>query len=333
MLAGAALAAILLASPAGASQTASHRKPAPNSVGIRIMDVPVSEAHDPRASAYIIDHLNPGTTIHRRLQLSSTSPTTQKVTLYAGAATIVKNSFTVAAGTTGNDLTSWMKVSPATVSLAPRSKKIVNVTVVVPKMASEGERYGVVWAQLSHLNANGITEINRVGIRLYLDIGPGGAPPTEFTVTGLAAGPRSGTWPTVTANVTDTGQRALDLTGAMTLSNADGSVKAGPFQVQGGITLLPGHVAPVTVVINRALPTGTWNADLKVTADTTTREVKGTVVLGPANTIKTVKEAQSTSVLPTVLLIAAVVLLLGVIAYLLIRRRSRPVHTETVSES
>jgi hypothetical protein len=48
------------------------------------------------------------------------------------------------------------------------------VTIRVPRDAAPGERYGVVWAETraGPDSGDGITQVNRVGIRLYLSVGP-----------------------------------------------------------------------------------------------------------------------------------------------------------------
>ena len=47
----------------------------------------------------------------------------------------------------------------------------------VPVDASAGERYAVVWAEVSApaSAAGGVTLVNRVGVRVYLSVAPGGA--------------------------------------------------------------------------------------------------------------------------------------------------------------
>ena len=53
------------------------------------------------------------------------------------------------------------------------------MTIAVPRDAAPGERYGVVWAEVRAAApaAGGITQVSRVGIRIYLSVGPGGRPP------------------------------------------------------------------------------------------------------------------------------------------------------------
>jgi hypothetical protein len=266
------------------------------SLGIKMLDIPTARIKDPRARAYIVDFLKPGTTIHRRIQISNSSRKLQHVALYAGGATIVHDAFLGDNGRTANELSSWVSLPAPSVDLPPGTNKAVMVTVAVPSTASAGERYGVVWAQVSQPPTAGssIGQINRVGIRLYLDVGPGGEPPTNFaigpmTVT-MSPGPSPGThpspslgpWPVITAQVRNTGQRAVDMVGTLSLANGDGGIKAGPFPVVDGVTILPGQSGPVSVLLDKPLPGGPWRAKLTLTSGVVTRSETGTVTLpGP----------------------------------------------------
>ncbi len=61
------VAAGLLAG-AGIGQAATTPQ---NQFGIKLLQAPASEAGDPRANTYIIDHLNSGADIHRDFQVSN----------------------------------------------------------------------------------------------------------------------------------------------------------------------------------------------------------------------------------------------------------------------
>ncbi len=74
-------------SPA-ASAMASTQLPAapqPQGFGVRLVDVPLSEANDPRALHYIVDYLPNGTVIHRRILGRSSSWTRVHTTPVASA--------------------------------------------------------------------------------------------------------------------------------------------------------------------------------------------------------------------------------------------------------
>jgi hypothetical protein len=60
---------------------------------MRLVDVPVSAGNDPRARLYIVDHLAPGTVIHRRVEVSNTTSSPTHILLYAAATGIANGSF------------------------------------------------------------------------------------------------------------------------------------------------------------------------------------------------------------------------------------------------
>ena len=62
--------------------------------------------------------------------------------------------------------------------------------------------------------------------------------------------------------VTNTGGRALDLGGKVTLANGPAGLRAGPFTVVRGTTLAPGQTGTVTVQFPADLPNGPWSAEV-----------------------------------------------------------------------
>ncbi len=72
------------------------------------------------------------------------------------------------------------------VTLAPGRSATDTITIEVPPGATRGEHYGVIWVQQtarSHAAGGfGLTEVSRIGIRIYLAVGKGGAPPTSFAI-------------------------------------------------------------------------------------------------------------------------------------------------------
>lgn len=245
----------------GATPRNSNRN---GGIGIRLLDAPVSRRNDLRAHVYIIDFLAPGTTISRRVEVSNTSATRQSIQVYAGAASIEDTTFAFGEGSTPDELSTWISFDRSVLDLPPRARADVLVTIQVPKPASSGERYAVIWAQAAALpSATGnIGVINRVGVRVYLDIGPGGEPPSDFRIENITPGRTPGGEPEVFARVRNTGGRAVDLSGSLTLSNGPGSLSAGPFDVAGDTTLAPGGVGSATVVLDKRLPNGPWHAHL-----------------------------------------------------------------------
>ena len=271
-------AAALTPAFAGSAQAVS--KPPVPVFGIRLVDVPVDAADNPRAYRYIIDHLNPGITIHRRVQIANLTPRAARVTLYPDAAVIRDGSFAGDAGQTRSDLTTWISLSHPSVSLAPHARAMVTVTVRVPQTASPGNLYGVIWAQESSVGKSrtgvNIVEINRVGIRIYLNVGPGGSPPVNFDITSIRGARTARGQFLVTAQVNNTGGQAIDATGTLKLTNGPGGLSGGPYQ-EPAVTLAPGQSQPITVYLNKEMPHGTWLATINETSGITQVRAQATI--------------------------------------------------------
>ncbi len=247
-------------------------------IGIRLLDAPTTLANDPRARIYIIDHVAPGAVFSRRVAVSSSADVPVRVTLYGGAASIDGGAFLAEPQGQGNDLTTWITVNPNSVVVPPHGESTATVTINVPTDAGPGERYGVVWAQPPAATASsGVSEINRVGVRVYLSVGTGVAPATDFTINSLTAARDSSGTPFVKALVHNTGGRALDLSGSLDLTSGPGGVRAGPFPAKLGTTLGIGQTEPVTIPLDPNIPSGPWLATVTLTSDQTTREAKGTI--------------------------------------------------------
>ncbi|MDJ0393931.1 hypothetical protein QMK17_11375 [Rhodococcus sp. G-MC3] len=258
--------AIVAQAPAIAQETTA---PAPvGSVGIRLLEAPVSLQDDPRALAYIIDNLPPGTTITRRIEVSNSSTEEQPITLYPAAASISggEDGFEVAEGRTANELSTWMSITPTDIVLAPQSAAEAVVTIAVPPDAPEGEQYGVVWAQTAGApTGTGIQNVSRVGIRAYLSVGPGNGPPADLSIDGITAARSDQGVPQIVTAVTNTGGRAIDPSGTVSLSGGPGGVSTAPVQGSGG-SIAPGQSGSVTFALDPALPSGPWQASVTVTS-------------------------------------------------------------------
>ncbi|GLZ58562.1 MULTISPECIES: COG1361 family protein [Micromonospora] len=324
LLASVALVALgVSAAPAVAVREQRHDPAEEAAISIRMLDIPASRVQDPRARVYIVDHLKPGATINRRVEVQNTSTETQKIEFYAGAASVENNAFTVPEGRTGNELSGWIRLRTAAMRLDPGERRPVQVEITVPEKASKGERYAAIWAQVTSAAdvAGNVTQIHRVGIRVYLDVGPGGEPPTDFRIEGLAAEPGTGEFPVVTAKVTNTGERALDMTGTLSLTRT--AVQAGPFKVTNGVTILPGQSGQVRIEVNQTLPAGTWDVHATLASGTVQRTATGKIVL-PVAAPMTVSASSAPSWL--VYLVGGIALLvLGTFGgwYLVRRHRTR----------
>ncbi|MBV8305589.1 MAG: hypothetical protein JOZ04_15360, partial [Acidimicrobiia bacterium] len=177
------LAAGLLVPAASASAQTSSPPPPRGELGIRLVDAPVSRENDPRAKTYIVDHLAQGTTINRHVEVVNETSNPQTVQLYAGGAVIGNGQFAGLEGHAGNELTGWTSITPSLLSLNPGQSAQAEVTIAVPQGAQDGERYGVIWAETATPAAGGsVTVLNRVGVRVYLSVGTGAEPVSDFVI-------------------------------------------------------------------------------------------------------------------------------------------------------
>ncbi|HEX8004613.1 MAG TPA: hypothetical protein VF519_18155 [Mycobacteriales bacterium] len=248
-------------------------------VTIRLLEAPTAREKDPRAQRSIVDHVKPGSSFSRKFEVGNTTSNRRTIQIYDAAADVQGGTFVHADGRTQNELTSWVTIDMSSADLAPGQKVVPVVTVTVPADASAGERYAVIWAELPPRTPpnGGVAVVNRVGLRIYLSVGPGGEPPTDFSIESLTATRDKDHRPVVQATVRNTGGRALDLTGKLTLTDGPGGLRAGPYDANVGTTLAIGASAPVAVPLDPSLPDGPWKATIEMTSSTTTRTATATI--------------------------------------------------------
>jgi hypothetical protein len=255
--------------------------PGPQRFGVRLVDIPVSEAHNPRGLRYIIDFLRPGTVIHRRIFIANEEPHRAHFTVYPDAARITHGYFIGDAGHTRSELTTWITIRRPSVTLGPHAATMDMVTIKVPRIATRGEHYGAIWLQqvTRARSSTGFTvrQIGRVGIRIYLAVGPGGAPPTKFAITSITGSRTRGGAPLLTARVHNTGGRAVDLAGTASLTGGPGNTSAGPYRARQVVSLAPGQSGAITFLPARRLPSGPWRATVTLVSGLTVRKATATV--------------------------------------------------------
>ncbi|MDX6507390.1 MAG: hypothetical protein QOG06_2034 [Gaiellaceae bacterium] len=257
LLCGSALAGLTLS--AGTALAASS-----GSIGIRLVQAPGTAPAEARGRSYIVDRVSPGTSINRVVQISNTTHSTAVVSVYPAAAGLHRGAFAFAAGHNPNELSRWTHVKRGSIRLAPGAKALTTVAINVPANASAGERYGVVWAEVSSRPAGGVRLVNRVGVRLYVSVGRGGAARPSFAIGRLIAKRSRTGRPLVVAKIRNTGRRTLDISGTLTLSRGPGRLRAGPFAVELGPNLAPGHSEAASVRLDKRLPRGPWRAQLRL---------------------------------------------------------------------
>ena len=251
-----------LISPA-ATAIAQPSPPVQQGIGIRLLEAPAERADDPRARSYIIDHVAPGTRIERDVEVTNGTEDAATLDLYPVGAGIVEGSFTADPGRGRNELAEWMSVTPEQVTLQPNGRATATVVIQIPAQASAGERYAALLVERPPDGGPGQVGVAaRVGIRVYLSVGEGGEPATDFAITALRGTRDAERSPVVLADVGNTGGRAIDLSGELTLREGPGGLQAGPFPVTLGRTIAPGSSAPAEIVLDPALPDGPWTATL-----------------------------------------------------------------------
>ncbi len=297
----------------------------PGGVGIRLLDIPADAQDDPRARVYVIDELEPGTTVQRRIEVSNTTSAPLSVAVYPGGAAIVDGAFVGSDGHDQNELSSWTTLDQDVVEVPADGTAQVTMTVVVPADTAPGEQYAAVWAEIAGAAGN-IALVNRVGIRMYVAVSGDNPLASAFTVDTLTASRGADGAATVQAQVHNTGGRALDISGALTLVQVGGSVSAGPYPVAAGTTLAPGESAQVVVSVTDDVADGPWDATVDLASGLTLGSATAQITfpahagVAPAVTATVVADGG-----PSMLVLAAVgvlgLLVLGASAVLLRRRR------------
>jgi hypothetical protein len=324
-----ALAPVTAASASPHAAGTVPRATADGQLGIRLLDAPTARRDDPRARIYIVDHVKQGESFTRHIEVSNTTSGPLAVKVYAGAATVGAGTFQFGAGRATNDLTSWTTVSPTSIDVAAHGVREITVTIAVPNGATDGERYGVIWAATGSTGGGNVQSVNRVGIRVYLSVGEGKEPPSDFTVDTLQAERGSDRKAVVLAKVHNTGQRALDMRGTLNLKNGPGGLSAGPYPATLGTTLGPGETETVRVVLPAAVEGGPWTAVLALSSGQLTHTVQGKLTFPAAGTVaapvvpKSVDKTTSSS--PVVLIAGGLIglVFVGLLLWLILWRRRK----------
>jgi len=310
----------------------------PPGLGIGLREKPKALADDPRASRYIIDFVHPGTTFSRKIIVCNGNSSPLQVALYGAGATISKGTFDIAEKPGNDAISRWVTVKPTSLDLPAGGSAIIEATVTVPNDAPKGEFYGAVVA--AHPGKSGGIAISaRAAVRIYLDVGSGGMPPSDFRIDSLTAGRTEDGTPYVLGQVTNTGQRAIDLTGNLKLTKGPGGLSAGPFPANVGTTLAPGQSEPVTIPLDKALPAGPWLATLDMHSGLIERKAQATITFPTGNGAKATpvkaKSVPLTKNRDVIVPIAILLLLFLLILLFLIwwRRRKRDDEDERPSRA
>jgi hypothetical protein len=318
-----------IVAPASSALAASPQRPTSSSsgIGIRLVGVAADAGNGPLANSYIVDRLAPATSNRRRIEITNNTATTADIAVYPAAAALRRGTFGFASGHSRNELSGWTSVTRRVLRLPPGVRTFETVTINVPKGATRGEHYAVIWAEVSAAApaGGGITLVNRVGVRMYISIGPGGAAPANFAIASLAAERAATGEPLVVARIRNSGRRTLDISGTLALSRGPGGLRAGPFHVAPATALAPGDSERVTVVLDKRLPRGPWHAHMALRSGPIERTAVATLKF-PRH-IAIAKPAGSSRRL--ILGVMIILVSLAVVAFALLLSRRRATITRT----
>lgn len=187
---------------------------APGSVTFGIAPGPRPPADDPRAAYAVVDHIEAGERLERRLRFDNDTDEELTVDFTDEPARLDDGTFTfVDAGLT-NDLARWTSVTPARATVASGSHVDVRVLVRVPRAVRPEEHYGMVWATIGPTAGGDGTTRTRVGVRMYVHVGDGD-PAARFTVTRVRPRRTAAGDPVVDVRLANTGARAVDVAGSV----------------------------------------------------------------------------------------------------------------------
>jgi hypothetical protein len=317
--------AIAVFTSSAALASSNERISGPGTVGIRLVAATGAPSNNPLANPYIVARMAPGDILTRTIEIDDDSKASIDVALYAEAAKVVNGHFVFAAGSTSNDLTSWTSVANDAIRLAPYSVSRDTVTTRVPSDAASGNLYAVIWAAVAAAppGGNGITLVSRVGVRMYVAVGPGGGAPSNFGLGTLNAKLGSSGNSLIVTQVHNSGANTLDLNGFFQLSKGPGGLDAGPFLAKLGVVLAPGASEPISVALAPNFPLGPWKAVLKVSSGLLSRSTTRTITF-PGRFASVTPSQSGPGVIQISLLLFALFAVASLVLMALHRSRRRP---------
>jgi hypothetical protein len=271
------LALLLATAIAPTSAFARELRPpaAVTGIGVRLIDPPPSSLTNPLARVYITGAVAAGSRLTARVEVSNTTAHSQTVSVYAAGASMQGRTFTFDDGHAKNELSSWTTLDRRELRLAPHTATIVAVAVKVPRGASRGERYSVVWAAVRASATASVQLVNRVGVRMYVSVGGEAAP--RYTVSTPRASRSAGGTPRIRATIRNTGTGTISIAGSLTLTGGPGGMRTGPLPISIARPLAPGSSRRVTLRLTRQLPRGPWHVDIALASGPTLQRARAVV--------------------------------------------------------
>ena len=237
----------------------------PGTIGVKLLEAVGTHPAQGLEGVYIVGDLRADHALTRRLEIFNSSGSSMRISVYPAGAGIRAGSFTYAVGRSKNQLSSWITVARPVIVLAPRTHTEVAVRISVPKRATSGERYAVVWAQVSaRTSSSGDVQLtNRVGIRVYLSVGSVQLA-HDFRIGAVTARRAVNGVPFVEAWVLNESSATVTIVGNVTLRDGPGGLSDGPVSMVPLTALPPGDAGQVAAYFERGLPRGPWRVSLRL---------------------------------------------------------------------
>lgn len=118
--------------------------------------------------------------------------------------------------------------------------------------------------------------LGRVGVRMYIDVGPGGEPPSDFKIERLYPTRARDGRGRFAPGSTTRGPRPGHQRGTLLFDGSAG-LRAGPFSAKTGTTLAPGDLAEAVVPLDARLPDGPWTAKLTLKSGLVEHTTRATI--------------------------------------------------------
>ncbi len=294
------------------------------SISIALLDIPADRADDPRAQSYIVDNIPPGQSIKRRVSVTNHTGAPAKLDVYTGPAVLENGAFTPKPRGESSPLTEWVTLSTDEVDLENGESAEVLVTISVPEDAPEIEQYGLIWLSTKDPEVapgEQVRQVARVGVRMYVSVGEGNGPPSDFGIDSLVPQRDEDGNAVVAAQVTNIGGRAVDISGVLDLGKGPGGLTATAVSAQ-TLTIGPGDSGQVVFAIpdSASFPAGPWSATARLSSGWIEHSMRAELTFPDAGAGEPVEGDRGLSAVAWAAIIAGLLVAVAV-AYVLVRRR------------
>lgn len=212
------------------------------------------------------------------MEVTNESSTPMHVNVYAAAATIAKGEFTFAPERTSNELTGWTSLDTADLDLAASKRREYAPPSGCPGTPPPGNDTASSGRRRAH------PRTARTMWRCWAGWASActstSVPVVSHPRTSRSSGsiqPEPATGGGGSRPDPQHGGRALDISGALSLFDGPGGLRAGPFSAKTGTTLAPGGLAEAVVPLDARLPDGPWTVKLTLKSGLVERATRATI--------------------------------------------------------